>query len=104
MEVEVSFSDVAACLASLRLQPTLQSRIREAQSKSSEEREQILWKIHHSDKTELFSDEEGIIRFGKRLWVLDEDDMRKEVMKEAHSSMYSIHPDSTKMYQDVKQY
>ena len=67
MEVEVAFGDLEARLVSLRLQLTLQSRIKEAQSKSSEEREQIWWKIHHSDKTELLMDEEGTIRFSKRL-------------------------------------
>ena len=45
MEVEVIFGDVEARIASLRLQPTLQSRIKEAQSKSSKEKEQILCKI-----------------------------------------------------------
>ena len=39
MEFEVAFGDVEARLVSLRLQLTLQSRIKEAQSKSSEERE-----------------------------------------------------------------
>ena len=104
MEVEVVFGDVEAWIASLRLQPTLQSWIKEAQSKSSKEKEQILWKIQHSDKTELLKDEEGIIRFGRWLWVPDEDGLRREVMKEAHSLTYSIHPSSTKMYQDIKQH
>ena len=45
MEIEVVVGDVEARLANLRLQPTLQSQIKEAQSKSSEEKEQILWKI-----------------------------------------------------------
>ena len=103
MDVEAVLGDVEAYLASLRLQPTLQSRIKEAQLKSSDEREKILWKIHHRNKIELLMDEEGTIRFGKWLWVPDEDDLRKEVLKEAHSFMYSIHPGSTKIYQDIKQ-
>ena len=39
LDVEVVFGDVVARIASLRLQPTLQSRIREAQLKNSEEKE-----------------------------------------------------------------
>ena len=49
-------------------------------------------------------DDDGIIQHGGRLWVLDEEGLRKEIMKEAHSSAYSIHPGSTKMYKDLKQY
>ena len=30
------------------------------------------------------------------------DELRKEIMKEAHFSAYSIHPGSTKMYHDLK--
>ena len=64
---EVVFGDVEARIVSLRLQRTLQSLIKEAQSKSSEEKEQILWKIQHSDKTELLKYEEGVIRFGRQV-------------------------------------
>ena len=63
-----------------------------------------MWTIHHSETTELQVDEEGIIRNGNRLWVPSVNGLRKEVMKEAHSSAYSIHPGSTKMYQDIKQH
>ena len=32
----------------------------------------------------------------------DVDELRKEIMKEAHFSTYNIHPGSTKMYHDLK--
>ena len=32
----------------------------------------------------------------------DVDELRKEIMEEAHFSAYSIHPSSTKMYHDLK--
>jgi hypothetical protein len=31
------------------------------------------------------------------------DSLRETILKEAHDSDYSIHPSSTKMYQDLKQ-
>ena len=58
--------------------------------------------IHHSESTELIMDEEGLIKYGRRLWVLNEQNLRKEMMKEAHSSTYSVPPESTKMYKDLK--
>ena len=45
---------------------------------------------------------EGTLRLGTRLYVLDVDELRKEIMEKAHFSAYSIHPGSTKMYHDLK--
>ena len=90
-------------LASLKLQPMLQNQIKKAQL-VSEEYGKVIQTIHRSENTELTVDEDGVIRFGKRLWVPNEVGLRKEIMKEAHSSTYSIHLGSTKMYKDLKQH
>jgi hypothetical protein len=42
-------------------------------------------------------------RFKNRICVLEIDSLRETILKEAHDSNYSIHPGSTKMYQDLKQ-
>ena len=47
-------------------------------------------------------DSEGVLRLGMRLYVPNVDELRKEIMEEAHFSAYSIHPGSTKMYHDFK--
>ena len=47
-------------------------------------------------------DSEGTLRMSTRLCVPDVDELRKEIMEEAHFSAYSIHPGSTKMYRDLK--
>ena len=47
-------------------------------------------------------DSEDTLRLGTRLCVPDVDELRKEIMEEAHFSAYSIHPSSTKMYYDLK--
>ena len=39
---------------------------------------------------------------GQRLCVPDVGDVRKEIMEEAHSSAYAMHPESTKMYHTVE--
>ncbi|XP_069152797.1 uncharacterized protein [Solanum lycopersicum] len=44
-----------------------------------------------------------ILRYQNRLCVPDVDDLRTRIMTEAHGSLYSIHPASTKMYHDIKQ-
>ena len=41
---------------------------------------------------------------GQRLCVPDVGDVRKEIMEEAHSSAYAMHPGSTKMYHTLKEH
>jgi hypothetical protein len=48
-------------------------------------------------------DHKDVIWFGKRLVVPVAPEIRKAIFDEAHMSKFSIHPGSTKMYQDLKQ-
>jgi hypothetical protein len=52
---------------------------------------------------EFTEDEQGTIWFKNRICVPEIDSLRETILKEAHDSDYSIHPSSTKMYQDLKQ-
>jgi hypothetical protein len=48
-------------------------------------------------------DKHGTVWFRKRICVPDVDHLHKKILQEAHDSAYSIHPDSTKIYQDLKE-
>jgi hypothetical protein len=48
-------------------------------------------------------DEQGMIWFMNMICVPEIDSLRETILKEAHDLAYSIHPGSTKMYQDLKQ-
>ena len=48
-------------------------------------------------------DENGTLRFGKRICVPEVKAIHDVVLQEAHESAYSIHPESTKMYLDIKE-
>jgi hypothetical protein len=52
---------------------------------------------------EFTEDEQGTIWFMNWICVPEIDSLRETIQKEAHDSDYSIHPGSTKMYQDLKQ-
>ncbi|RVW23422.1 Transposon Ty3-G Gag-Pol polyprotein [Vitis vinifera] len=45
----------------------------------------------------------GILRFGTRLCVPNDGDLRRELLEEAHCSKFMIHPRKTKMYRYLKQ-
>jgi hypothetical protein len=48
-------------------------------------------------------DHEGVLWFNDRIVVPKDHKLRKQILDEAHLSKFSMHPGSTKMYQDLKQ-
>jgi hypothetical protein len=46
---------------------------------------------------------EGALWFKERLVVPKKESLKKKILDEAHTSRYSIHPGSTKMYHDLRQ-
>nr|AAT39297.2 Gag-pol protein, putative [Solanum demissum] len=46
---------------------------------------------------------DGVLRYQGRLCVPMVDGLQERIMEEAHSSRYSIHPGSTKMYHDLRE-
>ncbi|XP_075080109.1 uncharacterized protein LOC142165459 [Nicotiana tabacum] len=53
---------------------------------------------------EMIVESDGVLRMGDRLYVADVDGLRHAILKEAHNTKYTIHPGSTKMYHDLKQF
>ena len=51
----------------------------------------------------FFKDKQGTLWFDKRICVPDQKELKQLILKEAHETLYSIHPGSTKMYQDLKE-
>ncbi|KAL8091387.1 hypothetical protein AgCh_033846 [Apium graveolens] len=49
-------------------------------------------------------DDKGIMRYSYRIWVPNVQELKDEILDESHSSRYFIHPGSTKMYRDLKEY
>jgi hypothetical protein len=49
-------------------------------------------------------DDQGVIWFKDSIVVPKDAEVHQQILDEAHLSRYSIHPGSTKMYQDLKQH
>ncbi|XP_019242092.1 PREDICTED: uncharacterized protein LOC109222153 [Nicotiana attenuata] len=47
--------------------------------------------------------DDGTLRYQGRLCVPNVDGLRERIMTEAHTSRYSVHPGSTKIYHDLKE-
>ncbi|WVZ51482.1 hypothetical protein U9M48_002627 [Paspalum notatum var. saurae] len=48
-------------------------------------------------------DDQGVLWFKNRLVVPEDMELRKKILDETHTSMFTMHPGSNKMYQDLKQ-
>jgi hypothetical protein len=48
------------------------------------------------------TDHQGVLWFNNRIIVPKNHQLHKQILDEAHLSKFSIHPDSTKMYQDLR--
>jgi hypothetical protein len=49
------------------------------------------------------TDHQGVLWFNNHIVVPKDPQLRKQILDEAHLSKFSIHPGSTKMYQDLQQ-
>ncbi|KAK8680679.1 hypothetical protein V6N13_109619 [Hibiscus sabdariffa] len=58
--------------------------------------------IAEGKPTEFRFGDEGILCFKDRIVVPDNRELRRTILTEAHSSPFSMHPGSTKMYRDLK--
>ncbi|XP_073153876.1 uncharacterized protein [Henckelia pumila] len=99
-DLEIYPSGCAPRLSALVVQPTLQDRIREGQTTDEQ-----LHRMMRKDELKgslLYTVDDDIVRHRGRMWVPSTDQLREDIMSEAHASPYSIHPGSTKMYRDLR--
>ena len=76
-------------------------QIKEAQ-KNDEETQHIKTQIKIDKAPDFRINEQEILWYKDRICVPKKEELRKLILDEAHMSAYSIHPGSTKMYQDLK--
>jgi hypothetical protein len=87
----------------LKLESVLLQRIIYAQR--NDEGMKHLHEKMEADKANCFrEDDQGVVWFNNRIVVPKNDEIRQQFLDEAHLSRYSIHPESTKMYHDLKQH
>ncbi|WVZ76063.1 hypothetical protein U9M48_024065 [Paspalum notatum var. saurae] len=89
-------------LYSLIIEPTIKDQIIAAQKKDKG-MAHIRDGINEKKKACFKLNEEGVLWFKNCLVVPKDMELRKKILDEAHTSMFTIHPDSNKMYQDLKQ-
>ncbi|XP_072054958.1 uncharacterized protein [Arachis hypogaea] len=90
-----------ACLNQLQISSTFKSEIQRAQQD-----EQKLWQLFQPvgdmRREEFTKDGERLWIYKGRICIPDVGSLRQDLLSKSHNSEFSIHPESTKMYYDLK--
>ena len=97
----LSLSDDGTVVAELIARPNLLNRVLEAQKKD-EKISAIRKQIGDGKETEFEVKEDRSLYYKDMVCVPNDCELKKVILDEAHSGSFTIHPGSTKMYQDLK--
>ena len=101
LNAHLSLSEDSAIVAELIAKPDLLNRVPEAQN-NDEKIATIVNQDIVGKETEFTVKDDGFLYYRDRVCVPNDDELKKSILKEAHSGSFAIHPDSTKRYQDLK--
>jgi hypothetical protein len=90
-------------LMHFKLELVIQQNIIDAQ-RINKGMKDINEKMEASKATYFRKDNQGMLWFKDRIVVPKDAEIHQQILDEAHLSRYSIHPGSTKVYQDLKQH
>ena len=99
----MEIGETAALFATLTLRPVLVDTIREAHQFDLQI-EKLKKEVKTGVKTDFIIDSDDVLFFGSRLCVPNDAGLKREILEEAHSSAYAMHPGSTKMYRDLREH
>ena len=100
LNAHLSLSDDGAIMKELIAKPDLLNRVLEAQN-NDEKIAAIVNQNRVGKETEFTAKEDGFLYYRDRVCVPNDDELKKSILKEAHNGSFAMHPDSTKMYQDL---
>ena len=101
LNAHLSLTDDGTVVAELIARPKMLNRVLEAQN-NDKKISTIVKQIGDGKEIEFEVKEDGVLYYKDRVCVPDDNDLRKDILDEAHSGSFSIHPGSTKMYRDFK--
>ena len=101
--MRLKLTDSGVLLATFHVGPVLIDRIRELQIQDPQI-VKLRGKVEFGQRGELSLREDGTVVMGQKLCIPDVGDVRREIMEEAHSSAYAMHPGSIKMYHTLKEH
>ena len=101
--VQLQLANTRTLLTSFYVSPSLVDQIKEGQKQVSE---MIKLRVDNKGgrKLEFQIRDDGVIVRASRMCVPEINELKREIMEEAHSSAYAMHPGSTKMYNTLREH
>ena len=99
LEVE----DSGALFVTFHVRPLLVDQIQAGQFQDPQ-MIKLKEEIEKGKKAEFQIIDDGMIVKGQRMCVPEYGELKRDIMEEAHSSVYAMHPGSTKMYRTLKEH
>ena len=101
--VELRMHGSGALFASFQLRPILVDCILRAQLEDPYLMS-IKKKVEEGEQSDFAIRDNGALVIGSRLCVPATEELKRQILEEAHSFAYAMHPGSTKMYRTLKEY
>ena len=90
-----------ALLAQLSVIPDLKQMVVNAH-KNDAKLQEMVQLVSSGDKTDFSIDGSGGLLYKSRLCVPNDMDLKNKILNESHNTVFTMHPGSNKMYQDMK--
>ena len=101
LNAHLSLSDNCAIVAELIAKPDLLNRVLKAQNR--DKKIAAIVNLNKVGKETKFAvKDDGFLYYRDRVCVPNDDELKKSILKEAHSGSFAMHPASIKMYQGLK--
>ena len=101
--VELRMHASGALFASFQLRPILVDRILEAQLEDLY-LISMRKKVKEEEQSDFSIRDDGALVIGSRLCVPATEELKRQILEDAHCYAYAMHPGSTKMYRILKEY
>ncbi|KAI5353071.1 hypothetical protein L3X38_005963 [Prunus dulcis] len=103
LRVGLDTDNQGALLATLRIKPVLVERILAAQSQDP-----LICtlrvEVANGDRTNCSVRNDGALMIGNRFYVPNDESLKREILEEAHETVFAMHLGSTKMYHTLREH
>ncbi|XP_055830841.1 uncharacterized protein LOC129899858 [Solanum dulcamara] len=103
MNVHFTLDLYGSVIANLKVKPILHEQVKEAQ-KLDEKLIKLTKEVQKGEKKDFTLKEDDVLLYQNRLYIPNNDKLRREILNEAHTSPYAMHPGNTKIYQTIKEH
>ena len=103
MNVCFTLDSNGSVIANLQVKPILLEQVKEAQ-KLDEKLVKLTREVQNGEKLDFTLTEDDVLFYQNRLCVPNDDNLRRKILNEAHTSPFAMHPGGTKMYQTIKEH